>query len=170
VCYSAALPVERDREVLKRDSEDHTETVTVTLPKPTTIYSAPPSYATLTKSYGDDTIEYCSGDGSSVTIDGISDWICLDWGSLTFGVNKKKRQIWLDPFTTTDYASAPTSDGWNEGELTSIITETEKLVTTTHHNGIDGKHNFQCQPGYHPLSRAPDLRQTPDFLGHSRTR
>jgi hypothetical protein len=47
-------------------------------------------------------------------------------------VNKEKRQIWLDSFTTTDYASEPTSDGgWNEAEVTSTITETEEIVTTT---------------------------------------
>jgi hypothetical protein len=189
ICWSAALPVEHGGDVLKRDSEDYTETVTIKLPSPTsktssnqgstvtitvtetqststvkkttsskkgtttdfgspaktvyktiteivtkstTIYSAPPSYTTVTTSFCDDTIEVCIGDGSSVTTDGGSDWISLDWGSLTFGVNKEKRQIWLEPFTTTNHATPqPTSDGWNGGEVTSTITEPEGSSYTT---------------------------------------
>jgi hypothetical protein len=35
VCWSAALPVERGGDVLKRDSEGYTATVTVIAPNPT---------------------------------------------------------------------------------------------------------------------------------------
>jgi hypothetical protein len=189
ICWSAALPVEHGGDVLKRDSEDYTETVTVTAPKPTsktssnqgsnvtvtvtetkststvkkttslkqgtttvlgsptktvyktttesvtkstTIYSALPSYTIVTASFCDDTSEVCLSDGSSATTGGGSGWISLDWGSLTLGVNKEKRQIWLEPFSTTDYATPqPTSDGWSGGEVTSTITEPEGSSYTT---------------------------------------
>lgn len=85
------------------------KTITEIVTKSTTFYNAPPSYTTVTTSFCDDTIEVCLGDGSLATTDGGSDWISLDWGSLTFGVNKEKRQIWLNPFTTTDYATPQSS-------------------------------------------------------------
>jgi hypothetical protein len=204
ICWSAALPVEHGGDVLKRDSEDYTETVTIKLPSPTsktssnqgrnvtvtvtetkststvkkttstkkgtttglgsptkTVYktiteivttstiicSAPPSYTIVTTSFCDDTIKVCIDDGSSTTTDGGSDWISFDLGSLTLGVNKEKRQIWLEPFSTTDYATPHPTFGilvWSP--VTSTTTETEEVVTTTNSTERPHHHHTTTKP------------------------
>jgi hypothetical protein len=186
VCYSAAL-LERDGDLLKRDSDDYTLTVYVTaakatpkttanqgvyvtitktltagitvqkttssrkgtttvfatptkqitvyktitdfVTKPTTVYSAP----RYTTAYCNEDIEDCpcdpDYDGGATSTDG-GDEISLTWGPYSWG----KRQVWLDPFTTTDYLGLdPVTTDWEDwsGWEATTTTDYEDVVTTT---------------------------------------
>jgi hypothetical protein len=227
VCWSAVLPVENGGDVLKRDSEDYTETVTVIAPRPTsktTSNQGSNVTVTVTETKSTSTVKKTSSSKKGTTTvfglptkpvyktiteiiyqihdlfiallpapplsprlsamnllrsvlvaaawraDSGSSWISLEWGSLTLGVNKEKRQIWLDPFTTTDYATPhSTLASWNGVKVTSTITETEEdrlpreIPPSPYHKKIGIKHNFQCQPRYHPLSRIPTFNKRQTF-------
>ncbi|KAN0096815.1 hypothetical protein V8E51_015620 [Hyaloscypha variabilis] len=224
VCYSAALPIEDNGDVLKRDSDDYTLTVFVTAaPKATTVVKSITeqqnqggTYLTITKTVTEHsgTVKKTTSSKKKVTTtvkngnapvtvyktittaEPVTVYITTDDGNdnsdnpddssddsgddsgddvLVLNGNRKrqnyKRQVWLDPFTTTDYYTPDEPQPTAAASTTADYEDDEPVRTTTVWGKPHRHHTTTIwTPRQTDWSKREAAPQTDDFdLGDSST-